>query len=112
MPNVQQTEAVLAINGGEPVRKAPLPWELPGAHWIGDEELDLVVKVVKAKSLFRFYGLDSQEMVSKLEAAWCKRFNPQAQPGSFQWNLSLAHRPSCVQRRTLVMKCSCPATCG
>ncbi|MBA3994416.1 MAG: DegT/DnrJ/EryC1/StrS aminotransferase [Cyanobacteria bacterium DS2.3.42] len=75
MPNVQQTEAVLAINGGEPVRKAPLPWELPGAHWIGDEELDLVVKVVKAKSPFRFYGLDSQEMVSKLEAAWCKRFN-------------------------------------
>jgi hypothetical protein len=29
----------LAIEGGAPVRSRPLPWELPGAHWIGDEEL-------------------------------------------------------------------------
>ncbi len=74
MPNVQQTEATLAINGGEPIRNSPLPWELPGAQWIGDEELELVTKVVQAKSPFRFYGLDSQQMVSKLEEEWCKRW--------------------------------------
>ena len=38
----------LAIEGGNPVRTKPLPWELPGAHWIGEEELELVSNVVKA----------------------------------------------------------------
>ncbi|HIA52104.1 MAG TPA: DegT/DnrJ/EryC1/StrS family aminotransferase [Candidatus Melainabacteria bacterium] len=75
MTKVKESEAVLAINGGEPVRKAPLPWELPGAHWIGDEELELVGKVVKAQSPFRFYGLDSQQMVTKVEETFTKRWN-------------------------------------
>jgi 8-amino-3,8-dideoxy-alpha-D-manno-octulosonate transaminase len=64
----------LAIEGGTPGRTAPLPWELPGAHWIGEEELELVDRVVKAQSPFRFYGPDPQHMVETLEKEWCERF--------------------------------------
>ncbi|WP_436637631.1 DegT/DnrJ/EryC1/StrS family aminotransferase [Microbaculum sp. FT89] len=64
----------LAIDGGTPVRTAPLPWELPGAHWIGEEERELVDRVVRAQSPFRFYGPDPQYMVKTLEAEWCERF--------------------------------------
>ncbi|MFG1300829.1 DegT/DnrJ/EryC1/StrS family aminotransferase [Xanthobacter sp. V3C-3] len=64
----------LAIEGGAPVRTKPLPWELPGAHWIGDEELELVSRVVRARSPFRFYGPDLQHMVDTLEKEWCAAF--------------------------------------
>ena len=64
----------LAIEGGEPVRTKPLPWELPGAHWIGEEELELVSRVVRAQSPFRFYGPDLQHMVDTLEKEWCAAF--------------------------------------
>ena len=64
----------LAIEGGAPVRTKPLPWELPGAHWIGEEELELVSRVVRARSPFRFYGPDLQHMVDTLEKEWCAAF--------------------------------------
>ena len=64
----------LAIDGGTPVRTAPLPWELPGAHWIGDEEQELVSRVVKSQSPFRFYGPDPQNMVGTLEQEWCAAY--------------------------------------
>ncbi len=69
-----QPGAELAINGGTPVRTQPLPWEFPGAYWMGEEELDLVSRVVKARSPFRFYGLDAQGMVDTLEAEWRTNF--------------------------------------
>ena len=68
-----QATGTLAIDGGEPVRTAPLPWELPGAHWMGDEEAELVTRVVRAGSPFRYYGLDLQHMVDRLEAAYRER---------------------------------------
>jgi len=64
----------LAIEGGRPVREAPLPWELPGTHWIGDEEAELVERVIRARSPFRYYGPDPQHMVDTLEAEWRQRF--------------------------------------
>jgi 8-amino-3,8-dideoxy-alpha-D-manno-octulosonate transaminase len=64
----------LAIDGGPPVRTLPLPWELPGANWIGEEERALVDKVLVARSPFRFYGPDLQHMVDRLEAEWCAAF--------------------------------------
>lgn len=69
-----QNNSDLAINGGVPVRTQALPWEFPGAYWIGDEELELVSRVVKARSPFRFYGLDAQGMVNTLESEWCAAF--------------------------------------
>lgn len=64
----------LAIEGGTPVRTEPLPWELPGANWIGEEEYELVGQVVRSRSPFRFYGPDPQHMVETLEREWCERF--------------------------------------
>jgi len=65
----------LAIDGGTPVRTEPLPWELPGSHWIGQEEQELVAKVIKARSPFRYYGPDPQGMADRLEDAFAKRLN-------------------------------------
>lgn len=64
----------LAIDGGPPVRTTPLPWELPGAHYIGAEERELIDAVVDAQSPFRFYGFDLQATVTRLENEWCERF--------------------------------------
>ena len=64
----------LAVDGGTPVRSTPLPWELPGAYFIDDEEKRLVNQVVDARSPFRFYGLDAQGMVDRLESEWCSTF--------------------------------------
>ena len=63
----------LAIDGGVPIRSTPLPWELPGAHWFGQEEIDLVTQVLQAKSPFRFYGPDKQGFTERFEAAWKAR---------------------------------------
>lgn len=60
-----------------PVRTQPLPWELPGAYWIAQEELTLVSQVVKARSPFRYYGLDPQHMVDQLEEAFRSKLNRQ-----------------------------------
>jgi len=64
----------LAMEGGTPVRSRPLPWELPGALWIGEEERELVDRVVNARSPFRFYGPEPQGMVDRFEREWCERF--------------------------------------
>lgn len=64
----------LAVEGGEPVRRTPLPWELPGAHHIGVEERALIDRVVDAQSPFRFYGPNLQSMVATFENEWCERF--------------------------------------
>ena len=65
----------LAIDGGKPVRTTPLPWELPGAHWIDREELELVSDVIKNKSPFRYYGLNPQGMVDQLESEFKSKLN-------------------------------------
>ena len=64
----------LAIDGGTPIRSTPLPWELPGAYYIDEEEKRLVNQVIDARSPFRFYGLDAQGMVDRLESEWCSTF--------------------------------------
>jgi len=73
MSSAARPNAELAINGGTPVRTEPLPWELPGAHWIGKEEEELVGRVVRAQSPFRYYGADPQHMVDTLEAEFAAR---------------------------------------
>jgi dTDP-4-amino-4,6-dideoxygalactose transaminase len=64
----------LAIEGGSPVRSSPLPWEFPGANRIGKEEMELVERVVTARSPFRFYGSDPQGMVDTFEREWREAF--------------------------------------
>jgi 8-amino-3,8-dideoxy-alpha-D-manno-octulosonate transaminase len=64
----------LAIEGGTPVRSHPLAWEAPGGNGIGAAELELVSRVMKAQSPFRFYGPDLQHMVDTLEREWREAF--------------------------------------
>jgi dTDP-4-amino-4,6-dideoxygalactose transaminase len=60
-------EEPLAIDGGTPVRTKPLAPEWPGAHFMDQRETAAAARVCKSKSLFRYYGLNLQNEVSKLE---------------------------------------------
>ena len=66
------TENELAINGGKPVRKAPLPLEFPGVHHMDTKEVQAAVRLLKARSLFRYYGVKLQKEVEKLEAEFAQ----------------------------------------
>ncbi|MCX6899608.1 MAG: DegT/DnrJ/EryC1/StrS family aminotransferase [Verrucomicrobia bacterium] len=57
----------LAIEGGTAVRSRPLPQEWCGAHYMDEQEIEAATRVCKSKTLFRYYGLDLQNEVSKLE---------------------------------------------
>ena len=57
----------LAINGGVPVRKNPLPLEFPGIHHMGEEEVDAALRVLRSRSPFRYYGIDLQGEVKAFE---------------------------------------------
>jgi len=68
--NLDQERATperLAIEGGWPVRTEPLPLEFPGVHYMDDEEIQAAVRVLKSRSLFRYYGVDLQREVDALE---------------------------------------------
>lgn len=58
----------LAIDGGKPVRTKPLPLEFPGVHHMGKEEIAAAVRVMKSRSLFRYYGVDLGKEVESLES--------------------------------------------
>lgn len=49
------------------IRKEPLGYEWPGAYFVGEEELALVAEVVRARSPFRYYGLDCRHMADRFE---------------------------------------------
>jgi dTDP-4-amino-4,6-dideoxygalactose transaminase len=57
----------LAIDGGAPVRTIPLPLEFPGMHYLDDEEIEAAIRVLKSRSLFRYYGIDLQREVEAFE---------------------------------------------
>jgi 8-amino-3,8-dideoxy-alpha-D-manno-octulosonate transaminase len=63
----------LAVEGGEPVRKKPLPAEFPGVHWFDEKELDYVTQVIKARNPFRFYGPDLRHMCDRLEDEFARQ---------------------------------------
>jgi dTDP-4-amino-4,6-dideoxygalactose transaminase len=62
----------LAIEGGKPVRTEPLPLEFPGVHYMGDEEAEAVNRVVRSRSLFRYYGVELQKEVESFESEFAK----------------------------------------
>src|ERR1043166_8049527 len=62
----------LALHGGRPVRRRPLPLEFPGAYFYGKEERALVMRVLHARSPFRYYGLDSQHMAQQFETEFSR----------------------------------------
>ncbi len=61
-----------AIGTESPIRARPLPLEFPGVHFIDDEEINAVVRVLRSKSLFRYYGLDLQHEADKFEEEFAR----------------------------------------
>ena len=59
--------AMLAIDGGQPVRTAPLPAAYPGASVLGEEEMVLLKEVIENQSPFREYGVGTPHMVRDFE---------------------------------------------
>ena len=57
----------LAIDGGGPLRQEPLPLEFPGMHYLDEEEVQAVTRVLRSRSLFRYYGLNLQKEVEQFE---------------------------------------------
>lgn len=60
------------FDSSKPIRTEPLPWELPGAHYLDEQEIGQIVKTIQSKSLFRFYGPDLQHNVDMLEHEFCQ----------------------------------------
>lgn len=64
----KQSSEELAVAGGTPVREQPLALEFPGVHYIDEREVEAAVRVLKSRSLFRYYGIDLQREVAAFEA--------------------------------------------
>jgi 8-amino-3,8-dideoxy-alpha-D-manno-octulosonate transaminase len=62
----------LAIDGGKPVRTKPLPLEFPGVHHMDAKEIQAAVRLLRARSPFRYYGIELQKEVEKLEAEFAR----------------------------------------
>jgi 8-amino-3,8-dideoxy-alpha-D-manno-octulosonate transaminase len=60
----------LAIHGGEPVRKTPMPPPYPGASVYGEEEKKAVIEVIESKSPYRYYGPNVLGKVKEFEKAF------------------------------------------
>jgi 8-amino-3,8-dideoxy-alpha-D-manno-octulosonate transaminase len=58
----------LAANGGTPVRTDPLPLEFPGVHHMDEQEVEAAVRVLRSRSLFRYYGIAPQSEVATFES--------------------------------------------
>jgi dTDP-4-amino-4,6-dideoxygalactose transaminase len=50
-----------------------IPYEWPGSYFLGEEELQAATAVLRARSLYRFYGHDLQRCCESLEKAYCAR---------------------------------------
>lgn len=50
------------------IRNQPLPLEFPGLHYMGEQEIEAVVRVLRRRSPFRYYGIDSPGEVSSFES--------------------------------------------
>jgi dTDP-4-amino-4,6-dideoxygalactose transaminase len=62
----------LAVEGGQPVRTESLPLEFPGVHYMDEEEIEAAVRVLKSRSLFRYYGIALQKEVETFEAEFSR----------------------------------------
>lgn len=50
------------------IRTTPLPLEFPGVHYMDEEEAEAALRVVRSRSLFRYYGVDPQNEVETFES--------------------------------------------
>lgn len=62
----------LALDGGDPVRRAPLPLG-KGVALLGAEERAAVLEVLESRSLFRYYGPNFLGRTAAFETALCEQ---------------------------------------
>jgi 8-amino-3,8-dideoxy-alpha-D-manno-octulosonate transaminase len=67
-PDATLDKKRLAINGGAPVRTAPLALEFPGIHYMDEEEVTAALRVLRSRSPFRYYGIDLQGEAEAFES--------------------------------------------
>lgn len=65
-------EEKFAIETEAPIRTKPLPLEFPGMHFMDEQEIDAVLRVLRSKSLFRFYGPDLQHEARQFEEEFAR----------------------------------------
>lgn len=65
---MQDAKATPKRGERQPVRKEPLPLEFPGVHHMNEEETQAAVRVLRSRSLFRYYGVDLQKEADSFEA--------------------------------------------
>jgi len=53
-------------------RQKPLPLEFPGVHYMDEDEIAAAVRVLRAKSPFRYYGVDLQREVESFEEEFAR----------------------------------------
>ena len=63
---------VTAPDLNKPVRTEPLPLEFPGVHYMDEEEVRAAVRVLRSRSLFRYYGVDLQKETESFEAEFSR----------------------------------------
>jgi len=71
-PSTQVLNDKLAIDQGAPVRTEPLPLEFPGVHFMDEEEVEAVVRLLRSRSLFRYYGIALQKEVETFEGDFAR----------------------------------------
>ena len=67
------SRAAAPAAAGKPVRARRLPFEFPGANYYGKAEEAAILRVVRARSPFRYYGPKLQGEVGKFEAEFAAR---------------------------------------
>ncbi len=55
-----------------PTRVAPLPLEFPGVHYMDEEEVEAAVRVLRSRSLFRYYGVNLQRETDQFELEFAR----------------------------------------
>ena len=55
-----------------PVRSKPLPLEFPGVHYYDDQETEAALRVLRSRSLFRYYGIDLQKETEQFEEEFAR----------------------------------------
>lgn len=56
----------------QPVRTEPLPLEFPGVHHMDEAEVAAAVRVLRSRSLFRYYGVELQGEVDAFESEFSR----------------------------------------
>ena len=69
----EEQYGALFLDGGKPVRETPLPEESPGIHFMNNDEIKAVTRVLSSRSPFRFYGPAVQDMCGQFEQAVCEK---------------------------------------